>query len=441
MWSILEQFLLPGLLLGILYCFLTSTFNFWKNRGVPFRKPTVLFGNFASLLLFQKSLPEGIKDMYEWFKDERYFGAFRVTSPVLILRDPDLVKDICVKSFACFTNRGIPVNSQDSLSAHLFNLEGKRWKSLRSKLTPAFSSGKLKRMFYLLAECGEEFQKLIDASSETHRPFEIRELAAKFTIDVIGSCAFGIQINALTDEESEFHRAAKKLSKPSYTATLWRMLRTAMPKLYKFLGVQVIDPEVSKFFKNVVSQMINEREEHGIKRHDFMDLLIELKNKGTLDECGNGQVCNDENEEITEEIETLRKYPPASMLSRRCEHQYQIPGSKVELPVGMRVIIPIYGFHHDPDYYPDPATFDPERFTEENKRTRHPYTYLPFGEGPRNCIGMRFALLQIKVGIISFLRKHRVETCERTITPIKFSRRSLVTTSEKGFWLKIIQYS
>ncbi|XP_071876484.1 cytochrome P450 6j1 isoform X2 [Bombus fervidus] len=441
MWKILEQFLLPGLLLGILYCFLTSTFNFWKNRGVPFRKPTVLFGNFASLLLFQKSLPECIKDMYEWFKDERYFGAFRVMSPVLILRDPDLVKDICVKSFACFMNRGIPVNSQDSLSAHLFNLEGKRWKSLRSKLTPAFSSGKLKRMFYLLAECGEEFQKLIDASSETHRPFEIRELAAKFTIDVIGSCAFGIQINALTDEESEFHRAAKKLSKPGYTATLWRMLRTAMPKLYKLLGVQVIDTEVSKFFKNVVSQMINEREEHGIKRHDFMDLLIELKNKGTLDECGNGQVCNDEDEEITEEIETLRKYPPASMLSRRCEHQYQIPGSKVELPVGMRVIIPIYGFHHDPDYYPDPATFDPERFTEENKRTRHPYTYLPFGEGPRNCIGMRFALLQIKVGIISFLRKHRVETCERTITPIKFSRRSLVTSSEKGFWLKIIQYS
>ena len=76
------------------------------------------------------------------------------------------------------------------------------------------------------------------------------------------------------------------------------------------------------------------------------------------------------------------------MLSRRCEHQYQVPGSKLELPAGMRVIIPIYGFHHDPKYYPNPATFDPERFTEENKRTRHSYTYLPFGEGPRNCIGI-----------------------------------------------------
>ncbi|XP_076624229.1 putative cytochrome P450 6a13 [Colletes latitarsis] len=518
MWNtlreFLEQFLLPGLFLVILYYFFTSTFDFWENRGVPFRKPTVLFGNFAPMLLFRKSLPEGINEMYEWFKDERFFGAFRVRTPVLILRDPDLIKNICVKNFACFSNRGIPVNSQDPLSAHLFNLEGKKWKSLRSKLTPAFSSGKLKRMFYLLAECSEEFQKLIGASSKSDRPFEVRELAAKFTIDVIGTCAFGIQINALTDEESEFHRAATKLSKPSYKATLWRMLRTAMPRLYKLLGVQVIDPGVTKFFKDVVSQMISQREENGIKRHDFMDLLIELKNRGTLEsDSGNGQICNDEDAETTEEIEldensiaaqafvffvagyetssntiafclhelalnaeiqektrrdihdainnrggklsydavqdmkyldmviaeTLRKYPPASLLSRRCEYQYQIPNTKVELPAGIRVIIPIYGLHHDPDYYPNPSTFDPERFTEENKRTRHPYIYLPFGEGPRNCIGMRFALLQIKVGIISFLRDHRVEICERTVTSFKFSRRSLVTSSESGFWLKIVQ--
>ncbi|KAL2736912.1 cytochrome P450 6B5-like [Vespula squamosa] len=86
-------------------------------------------------------------------------------------------------------------------------------------------------------------------------------------------------------------------------------------------------------------------------------------------------------------LETLRKYPPAPLLSRRCEYKYQIPGSKVELPAGMRVVIPIYGLHHDPDHYPDPETFNPDRFMDENKRTRHPYTYLPFGEGPRACIG------------------------------------------------------
>ncbi|KAG7196585.1 hypothetical protein KM043_013078 [Ampulex compressa] len=507
----LDPFLLLGLLLGILYYYFTATFDFWENHGVPYRKPTVLFGNFAPLLLFRKSLPEGVKEMYEWFKDERFFGVFRVRSPVLILRDPDLVKNICVKDFACFSNRGIPVNSQDPLSGHLFNLEGKKWKGLRSKLTIAFSSGKLKRMFYLLVECGEEFRKHINASSVEDRPIEIRELATKFTIDVIGSCAFGIQINALSDEDSEFHKAAKKLSRPSYKATLWRMLRTAMPGLYKLLGVQVIDPQVTRFFKDVVSQVIELRENHGVRRHDFMDLLIELKNKGSLEGETGMNVYEDEDTQAAKEIEldenaiaaqafvffvagyetssntiafclhelalnleiqertrrdiqealerrdgkltydaiqdmkyldmvileTLRKYPPAPLLSRRCETKYQIPGSKVELSAGMRVIIPIYGLHHDSDYYPEPATFNPERFTDEAKRTRHPYTYLPFGEGPRNCIGMRFALLQIKVGIISFLRDHRVEICEKSPIPMKFSRRSLVTSSEKGFWLRI----
>ena len=110
MWDILKLFLL--LLLGIIYRFLTSTFDFWKSRGVQFRKPTVLFGNFSDMLLFRISLPESIKGMYEWFEDERYFGVFRVRSPMLILRDPDLVKDIFVKNFACFSNRGIPINSQ-----------------------------------------------------------------------------------------------------------------------------------------------------------------------------------------------------------------------------------------------------------------------------------------------------------------------------------------
>lgn len=108
---LLDPFVLIGFILGSLYFYLTATFDFWKCRGVPFKKPTVLLGNFGPLLLFRRSQPEGVKEMYQWFKDERFFGAFRVRSPVLILRDPDLVRSVCVKDFACFSNRGIPVNN------------------------------------------------------------------------------------------------------------------------------------------------------------------------------------------------------------------------------------------------------------------------------------------------------------------------------------------
>lgn len=106
-------YLLIGFLISnYIYFYFTRTFNFWKDLGVPFKKPTIFFGNFAPLLLFRKSLPDGINEMYQGFDQEKYFGVYRVKTPVLILRDPELIKTICVKDFPCFTNRGIPVNSQ-----------------------------------------------------------------------------------------------------------------------------------------------------------------------------------------------------------------------------------------------------------------------------------------------------------------------------------------
>ncbi|CAG2064945.1 unnamed protein product, partial [Timema podura] len=97
--------------------------------------------------------------------------------------------------------------------------------------------------------------------------------------------------------------------------------------------------------------------------------------------------------------ETLRKYPPAPNLYRKCTVPYPIPGTSITLEQGTRVLIPAYAIHHDPEFYPEPEKFDPERFTEENKASRPSCTYLPFGEGPRICIGVRFGLLQVKVGL------------------------------------------
>ena len=87
-------------------------------------------------------------------------------------------------------------------------------------------------MFYLLVECSTKLEILIANISRQEEPIiDVRELAANFTIDVIGTCAFGIQTNALTDsEDSEFRKMARKLSKPSYKTTMWRMLRPALPK-------------------------------------------------------------------------------------------------------------------------------------------------------------------------------------------------------------------
>jgi cytochrome P450 family 6 len=85
--------------------------------------------------------------------------------------------------------------------------------------------------------------------------------------------------------------------------------------------------------------------------------------------------------------EYLRKYPPKAYLLRKCTTDYKIPDSDVTIEKDVGVVVPVMGIHHDPEYYPNPEEFDPERFNQANKRSRPQYSYLPFGEGPRNCIG------------------------------------------------------
>lgn len=86
--------------------------------------------------------------------------------------------------------------------------------------------------------------------------------------------------------------------------------------------------------------------------------------------------------------ETFRIHPPAPIIRRVCTKKYTIPDSDVTLNVGETIIIPIYALHHDPKYYPKPEVFDPERFNDENKSLRPHSTFIPFGDGPRICIGM-----------------------------------------------------
>lgn len=92
--------------------------------------------------------------------------------------------------------------------------------------------------------------------------------------------------------------------------------------------------------------------------------------------------------------ETLRMYPILPVLDRKAMNNYQIPGTNVIIEKGTPVFIPLLGMHYDPQYFPKPDLFDPERFSEENRKSRTNYVYMPFGEGPRNCIGKNKNIFQ-----------------------------------------------
>lgn len=119
--------------------------------------------------------------------------------------------------------------------------------------------------------------------------------------------------------------------------------------------------------------------------------------------------------------ETLRILPPAPAIERRAMEEYTFKKNGIKIPYGGSIILPIWVIHHDPNYWPEPDKFDPERFLPENRDKIVPYSYVPFGGGPRNCVGMRFALLEAKLAIANLILNFKFIPCPNTDIPLDLS--------------------
>ncbi|KAM7315477.1 cytochrome P450 3A41-like [Ixodes scapularis] len=121
--------------------------------------------------------------------------------------------------------------------------------------------------------------------------------------------------------------------------------------------------------------------------------------------------------------ESMRLYPPVLRLERSPVEDYVMTDTGIKLPKNHVIGIPVYAMHHDPSNFEDPYKFDPERFSEENRGCIRPYSYLPFGAGPRNCVGMRFALQAIKLCLLHAIHSVQFVRTPRTKVPLEFSRK------------------
>lgn len=135
--------------------------------------------------------------------------------------------------------------------------------------------------------------------------------------------------------------------------------------------------------------------------------------------------------------ETFRKYAGLPILNRECTKDYQIPGTDTVIDKGTAIVISIHGIHRDPMYFPNPDLFDPDRFSSERKiadNFKEEY-YLPFGDGPRTCIGYRMGKMLTKVGLVLMLKMYNFEATK--FEEPAFDTDSVSLIAKDGINLKI----
>ena len=132
-------------------------------------------------------------------------------------------------------------------------------------------------MFPLVVECAGNLEKFLDRVADNGEPVECREMAAKFTTDVIGSCAFGISMNALEDEDSEFRKMGRQVFTPTFQVLMRDACRQFAPSLFQIIGKYLHSPKVDNFFIGLVRDTMKYREQNDVTRPDIINMLMELK--------------------------------------------------------------------------------------------------------------------------------------------------------------------
>ena len=296
---------------------------------------------------------------------------------------------------------------------------------------------------------------------------------SKLTLEVILSTAFGVDAKIQMGENTQMIAEAKKLFQ---TPQIIRMISRLPFGSVVFRLLTTLRGNKPGYFQEVAEEILKGRRQQGFSgRKDLLELMVAATDETTME--GVSRLSDDEvvaqsvifllagyetssntlsftvyhlavnpdvqdklRSEIRDAVETnarkkplyeiaqnieyldcvikeaQRLCPPVATVNRECDEDYDLNG--IHIPAGAEVVIPVYALHHDPSAWEDPEKFDPERFRGLNKDARHAFQFLPFGAGPRNCIGMRFALMEIKIALVKVLMKYKFVRSPDTQDPL-----------------------
>jgi len=346
---------------------------------------------------------------------------------------------------------------------------GEDWKKKRRLLTPAFHFDVLKEYVPIFSK---NTKNLLNCwQSEKDNEFDMQNEMSFVTLDNIGETAFGISFGAISNRQSDVveatmettKRMTERFSNPLYDidfiykrSELFRVLHKNIKILndWSKLSIEKRKKEIAsstdyraKYFIDILLSSVDEDGKH-LTEQEMLDEANTFMFEGhdttssglmwTLYLIGKhpevekkvfeevDRVLGDTEEPTWEQItqlhylnqvikESHRLLPPVPGVGRSLENDLYVSGYLI--PAGTVITLSPLSIHCNPDVWEDPMRFDPERFSTQNMQNRHPYAYVPFSAGSRNCIGQKFAELEEKVVLSMIYHKYQVRHSGTEILP------------------------
>ncbi|EGI68345.1 Cytochrome P450 9e2, partial [Acromyrmex echinatior] len=440
--------------------YLFRKFNFFKRHGIIHIPSIPILSVMVPIIFRRMSFANFTRKIYNLNRDAKYIGFYATMKPVIMLRDPEVIKDIIVKNFDSFTNNSVFVDTNDYvLSQNLFGLQNTKWRHVKKLLSPFFTSSKMKTMFSLMSKHAADFAELMSTLPADKSDVNMKDIFGRYTNDVIALCIYGMKIDSIRDPKNKFYVCGKDIT------------RVSVILIIKIKNKIVIRDDAEHIsYLNMIQLMLDNRDKEGQIQVDVDDIVaqayafyfagsetsssvmsfityqivanpsVQVKLRQEIDE-----LLNESDGDATYEAVNKLKYLDAVIKEAlRLFSQSVIklppalPGEKsFTINKGMIIWIPLYAIHHDEKYYDNPEEFRPERFLNNDQDNNcRPSFYFPFGLGSRMCIGRRFSLLMIKVVLFHLLARCELKQCAKT-SSIKFSEKNLLMMPKDDFWLNI----
>ncbi|XP_069132380.1 cytochrome P450 3A29-like [Argopecten irradians] len=483
------------LVLVLLLCIFV--YSKWKHSlfskiGIPGPKPKFIFG---VLPCYKK---EGLAwtDFQLVSTYGKVVGIYHGHNPVTIVADPEMIKEICINRSDVFTNRASSFDMCGTLGCAVAMADDLNWKFLKSKLVSVFSKDRIEQICPMLTDCLDTMVENIQISSQNGQSFDFTKHCCHLSMDILMKGVLGQTVNSAKDPENIFIKQALCAWKAGNEGSVKLggicALCPPMRKVLRYFNASPCPAPILDFFAKITRDRINrpntptqadllkfmtercendnnnttENKERGLTEEEITANVIFFimagyettanalsfvaYNLATNDDCQESLIEEIRNNIKTGDMcydtimslpyldkvisETLRLFPPMLRFNRRASCDVTVCGQHI--PHGMDVSVPIFAVHRDPDVWPDPHTFDPERFCPEQVASRHTHSYIPFGLGPRHCFASKFAIFEVKLALVHLLKHFRFQSAPETEVPPKLGKGGYAS-AENGVWIRV----